>query len=304
MTTSGTTPPGGSLGGRQRAGGRGARRPASRWIQVGLGFFILLLGANLIYILVALWPAVDAATGNKAHAVKINLYGFAARPAPNTTLLLLVVLASSLGSYIHAATSFADYTGNRRLNTSWVWWYVLRPTSGVALAVLFYFAIRGGFVGGNTDASVVNPYGIAAIAGMVGLFSKQATDKLREVFDTLFKASAGYGDAARGDPISNPQPVIDNIEPSSLAVGATTLDLTITGEGFIPQSAVRVARRTNGEPTIVPREKKFTSDTQLVVTLLAEDVAQACVLEVTVVNPEPGGGQAGPYNVQVAEAGP
>jgi hypothetical protein len=33
----------------------------------------------------------------------------------------------------------------------------------------------------------VNPYGMVALAGLVGMFTKQATDKLSEVFSTLFK---------------------------------------------------------------------------------------------------------------------
>jgi hypothetical protein len=33
----------------------------------------------------------------------------------------------------------------------------------------------------------LSPHGIAAIAGLDGMFSKQATGKLREVFETLFK---------------------------------------------------------------------------------------------------------------------
>jgi hypothetical protein len=41
-------------------------------------------------------------------------------------------------------------------------------------------------------------YGIAAISGLVGLFSKQATDKLREVFDTAFRVNKG-GDSERAD---------------------------------------------------------------------------------------------------------
>lgn len=60
--------------------------------------------------------------------------------------------------------------------------------------------LRGGLTQGNGESlKSVNPYGIAAISGMVGLFSKQASDKLREIFDHLFKTEAGQGDAARGD---------------------------------------------------------------------------------------------------------
>jgi hypothetical protein len=48
-------------------------------------------------------------------------------------------------------------------------------------------AVRGGLLAAQASADAVNPYGVAALAGLVGMFSKQATDKLREVFDTLFR---------------------------------------------------------------------------------------------------------------------
>ena len=65
----------------------------------------------------------------------------------------------------------------------------------MALGLLFYFVIRAGFVT-TGQASAVNPFGIAAIAGLAGMFSKQATDKLKELFDQLFASSQ---DAQRND---------------------------------------------------------------------------------------------------------
>src|SRR5262245_31444816 len=61
-------------------------------------------------------------------------------------LILIVLCAGALGSYVHAATSFASYVGNRRLVLSWMWWYVLRPLIGMALALIFYFVLRGGLL--------------------------------------------------------------------------------------------------------------------------------------------------------------
>jgi ABC-type transporter Mla maintaining outer membrane lipid asymmetry permease subunit MlaE len=101
-----------------------------------------------------------------------------------------VAIAGALGGYIHLSTSFVDYIGNRRFYASWKWWYGLRPFIGSSLAIIVYFAARGGLVAGTNGASTLSPYGIAAMAGLAGLFSKQATDKLREVFDTLFKPTA------------------------------------------------------------------------------------------------------------------
>jgi hypothetical protein len=119
--------------------------------------------------------------------------------SPDTAYLLLVVIVSALGSYVHATTSFVTYVGNRDLAMSWIWWYLLRTFIGIALALLFYFALRGGFFAQEASATEVNPYGIAALAGLTGLFSKQATDKLKEIFDTLFRTEQGEGDDERGD---------------------------------------------------------------------------------------------------------
>lgn len=65
----------------------------------------------------------------------------------------------------------------------------LRPFIGSALALLVYFAARGGLISGNAGAKDLSPYGIGALAALAGMFSKQATDKLREVFENLFKTT-------------------------------------------------------------------------------------------------------------------
>jgi hypothetical protein len=85
------------------------------------------------------------------------------------------------------ATSFVDFAGNRQLMNSWEWWYVPRPFIGSTLAVIVYFAIRGGLIAGASDAENLSPYGVSALAGLTGLFSKQATEKLKEILENLFK---------------------------------------------------------------------------------------------------------------------
>ena len=107
-----------------------------------------------------------------------------------TRLLLLVLLAGALGSYIHALKSLADFIGNRTLTASWAWFYVSRPFLGMALAVIFYAALRGGFLAGSpADVKAVNPFGAFTVAALVGMFTDSATQKLAEIFDTLFKTS-------------------------------------------------------------------------------------------------------------------
>lgn len=178
------------------------------------------------------------------------LFGKKFQPTLEVRLLLLVLLAGAIGSYIHASSSFVDYLGNRTLISSWVWWYLLRPFIGMMLALLFYFVFRGGFItagvnaGGEGAASYINPFGIAALGGLVGMFSKIATDKLNEVFLTLFAPKAGQGDAKRGDKLSGAAGTgLSSIAP---AVGPTTggTVVTIVGPDFLDGMTVSFG----GEP--------------------------------------------------------
>jgi hypothetical protein len=53
--------------------------------------------------------------------------------------------------------------------------------------MVMYFVIRGGFLASATGTEELNPWGFVAVAALVGLFSKQATNKLDELFSTMFK---------------------------------------------------------------------------------------------------------------------
>jgi hypothetical protein len=149
-------------------------------------------------------------------------------------LLLIALLAGALGSYIHAATSFADYVGNRKLSGNWVWWYLLRPFIGMSLALIFYFVVRGGFISPSAGGADMNPFGIAAMAGLVGMFSKNAIDKLNEVFTSLFGSK---GDDKRGDKLQSP--TIASIKPNKGPLAGQTA-VTITGSGFLPKARVTI----------------------------------------------------------------
>ncbi|HMD99870.1 MAG TPA: hypothetical protein VKM93_21395 [Terriglobia bacterium] len=157
---------------------------SKKWV-LAFGVYLVILNLLLLYLLLRLWPGQVPLT---AGPLRVKLIPGVWEPEVWTEVrfLALVALVGALGSYIHLATSFADYLGNRQFMKSWTWWYVLRPFIGSALAVAVYFAARGGLVSGAAPADL-SLYGVSAIAGLTGMFSKQATDKLREVFETLFK---------------------------------------------------------------------------------------------------------------------
>ena len=181
-------------------------------------------------------------------------------------LLLIALLAGALGSYIHAATSFADYVGNRKLSGNWVWWYLLRPFIGMTLALIFYFVVRGGFISPSAGGADMNPFGIAAMAGLVGMFSKQAIDKLDEVFTSLFGSK---GDDKRGDKLQ--APTITTIKPNTGPLAGKT-PVKITGTGFLPNAGVTFGGKAASEIVVGGDGKTIAASTPLAETAGPVDV--------------------------------
>jgi hypothetical protein len=273
--------------------------PATRLQVRLLGLGLIVLAVLMAYLFLALWPSGfdPTATGSTVTIIPIFGQTVALSVTLDVRLVLMVMMAGGLGSFIHAATSFSDYVGNERLTSNWIWWYILRPFTGMILAVIFYLVIRGGFLSAGTEAGKINPFGIAALAGLVGMFSKQATDKLNEVFNTLFRTAPGEGDSKRKDNLTNPVPSVIDIEPKSVEPKTQNLDVGVKGTGFIDGAVVRV----NG----VNRETKFIDPTKLSATLLQEDVEHEGELEITIFNPGPGGGVSTPIKLKIApNAGP
>jgi hypothetical protein len=136
-------------------------------------------------------------------------------------LLLLVLLAGALGSFLHIAQSFSDFVGNRSLKSSWAWWCALRPFVGAALAFIVYAAVRGGLITvaavPSTDASSLNPYSLVGAAALAGLFSKDATQKLGEVFASLFRTEKAGEARDKLVPTSQPS---NATAPSATGAGA------------------------------------------------------------------------------------
>jgi hypothetical protein len=272
------------------------------------GVFIVAVGVALIYVLIKIWPKVPhgpsgggGGTGAGGNNEPVDLFWglFEFNLLAETALIVVTAIMGGIGATVFIAVSFSDYVGNRRFAKSWIWFYLVRLFVGPALAVIFYFTLRGGFLATSSSGSDINAYGVAAMAGLVGLFSKQAGDKLRQVFDALFQVDPGHGDEARGDGVANPAPTIAGIEPP-LTTSAETFTFTLRGTGFIGASTVAVGRSVAGEqPTLVPRATTLVSETELQVTLLTEDVSEPGQLFISVTNPAPGGGTAGPQAFDV-----
>ncbi|MGB6469297.1 MAG: IPT/TIG domain-containing protein [Candidatus Acidiferrales bacterium] len=77
-------------------------------------------------------------------------------------------------------------------------------------------------------------------------------------------------------------PIITSLSPTNTLAGNTGLDVYITGTNFVTQSVVTV-NNANTTPT-------FINSTQLVAFVPAASMAAAGTVQITVVNPPPGGG--------------
>lgn len=164
----------------------------------------------------------------------------------------------------------------------------------MALALVFYFVIRGGFLTTSGGAKDINPYGIAALAGLVGMFSKQATDKLGEVFGTLFRSAEGEGDAKRKDPLkSSSTVVVQKIEPTEVIAGTNGNSVKITGTGFTAASRVWLDDK--------PQETKFVSATSLLATVADALTATPRTFKLKVLNSESVESQAVEFKVITRE---
>jgi hypothetical protein len=247
-----------------------------------LGLYFLITAACFIALLLVAWPPSAGGNGITQLIGSFDLQ-----------LFLVVVAAGGLGSSVHAATSFADFTGNRRLKRSWVWWLLLRHPIGILLALIVYLLLRGGLLQpmNGLAADAINPYGIAAISALTGMFAKQATDKLGEVFDTIFRT--GPDRTPRADPLpqARTKPRITNCEPLELTAGAANRQLRLIGTNFQEGCTVTVDSK--------PRSIQRIGAGELMVTLKDEDVLGPRRLTIVVANPPPHGDTSDAFHVVV-----
>jgi hypothetical protein len=109
---------------------------------------------------------------------------------PQKAVIIMVVLLGTLGGLIHLASSLTIYVGNRDLKRSWIIYYLLAPLQGAGLAPVLYLLLKSAVLtpqySGGAGTENLNLTAIYAFAGLTGLFSKQAIEKLADVFATLF----------------------------------------------------------------------------------------------------------------------
>jgi uncharacterized repeat protein (TIGR01451 family) len=140
---------------------------------------------------------------------------------------------------------------------------------------------------GFTSTTIVKVNGLTVTSGQVGSTAMVAIVPAAQL------ATGGYfpvvaQDGAVTTPSVNLE--VDNLIPGAITINPTSgitgsaVALSITGTNFIPGSIVQV----NG----FARATTYVSPTQLSAQLIAADVTAAAKLNITVVNPTPGGGSS------------
>lgn len=158
-----------------------------------LNAFLLVF---LLYVLAGIWPAAAAnASGNQTLAqwpmnetVRVFPMG-SYTLSGEVTVLLIVMLMGALGALVYTSSALVTRVANKTFDSHWTLWYLVHPLLGSSLAVIFYVLVRGGLVNLSVSTGGLNLYGVAAVAGMVGFSSKEATQKLKDVFNTLFQGT-------------------------------------------------------------------------------------------------------------------
>ncbi len=145
---------------------------------IAMTVYLVMLSILLLYAIFQFWPPQ---LSSKNATEPVVFLGQEIAISVELRLLAVIMFAGALGGQIHALRSFASYVGNRRLKVSWLVRYFLTPFVAASLALVFYFVIRAGFFPTNATAQNMNVYGFAGLAGLVGLFSTMAVNKLRRM---------------------------------------------------------------------------------------------------------------------------
>ncbi|MFO0697881.1 MAG: hypothetical protein U0236_01540 [Nitrospira sp.] len=115
--------------------------------------------------------------------------------ASEKTVLRMVILLGALGGSLHLVLSLVMYIGNGQFKRRWLPYYLSLPIAGAALAPIVYMLLRvgilspSGIANSPSGTASLNLVGIYAFSALTGMFAKTATDKLNEVFSTIFRTA-------------------------------------------------------------------------------------------------------------------
>lgn len=173
------------------------------------------------------------------------------RPATislDTLILILVAAAGFLGNMIYLAKSFTAFVGVRKFERSWLLWYLVKPFTSSALAVIFYLLVN------PIKSGTSSIYSIIGMAGLTGLFTDMALAKLKDIFEVIIKPNK---DPLTGS-IKEMKIHEGNIKPDKID-RAHANEIRIPGENLDANNLlIKINQTTITDGLVTPTLIKFT----------------------------------------------
>jgi hypothetical protein len=165
-------------------------------------------------------------------ATLAKAYSFGCAARSQWRQLLLIALAGALGATLHGLRSFTYFRGNRNLKESWLAWYVALPFMGAAIGTVFFLVFLGGLFsveGASGDKFLV----MIGIAALVGMFSQEAVEKLKQIAQAVLTPLPPSKDQGPGPE----KVVLAEVLPDHGSTNGGEI-VRIIGSGFTDQSVV------------------------------------------------------------------
>lgn len=163
------------------------------WVIVG-ALALISLSALLLYSLWQFWPPSVAPGEPTPAETSVRFLWWSVSVSREKNFFIIVAIAGALGAMGHVLRSFFRYVGERNLVWSWMLSYFLIPLVGAIIGTLVFILLRAGLITGGGVAQS-DPFGFAAVAALVGLFSSQASEKLKQIFETIFATPEAGGES-------------------------------------------------------------------------------------------------------------
>jgi hypothetical protein len=166
----------------------------------------------------------------------------------DTLILILVAAAGFLGNMIYLARSFTAFVGVRKFDRSWLLWYLIKPFTSSALAVIFYLLVN------PIKSGTSSIYSIIGMAGLTGLFTDMALSKLKDIFEVIIKPNK--------DPLTERNKDMKihekNIKPDKID-RAHVNEITIPGENLDANNLlIKINQTTITDGLVTPTLIRFT----------------------------------------------
>jgi hypothetical protein len=162
-------------------------RYASRTATLGLYAYYFLMAVVMLYGLFQFLPPLAGIVGQAGSPDPVTFFLWTFSISGEAILLISVTMAGALGGLIRGIWRLNEDVGKQEYKLPrWLPSYYSKPVKGAILGLIFYLVLRGGFFAPGASVDETNPYAFIGLAGLVGLFSDHAMEKLKQISGSVF----------------------------------------------------------------------------------------------------------------------